>query len=156
MHKQLSAKSPFWQIIFMSHFFGLLLVTWFTRPVASSSSNSIDIFVSPALLWVTLSLFIWTGLAGLACRTHNKTHPHRKISIFQTYPPELFGEDERNTAISASAAKAVYTYHNYAWPLVAFCIFLVHSTPVTVALIWLTLTIHYCVYWYHIRHLLAE
>ncbi len=153
MKNQLSARSPFWQIVFMLHFFAFFIAYSAANRTSDANSYSLDFPEYSILIFISFILFtLWSMLS---VRKYNRSTRGKKISIFQIKPAELIIDDERARAISTTATRAVYLYHNLAWPIAAIAIAMIQSVAIALLIIALVLLGHYLIYWYNIRALLV-
>lgn len=152
-----SAKSPLWQMLFAAHAFAFayLVITSGFSLTSGTFPTTLTIPVGMLILAVTFT--ISAVLALIATRTHNKSHPKDKLSIFQIMPPELNDDDERLTGLTAKATRNVYLFHNTALPVLAILlIFIQPSLPVVVILVGALTMGHYIAYWTGIKPALQD
>ena len=154
MKNQLSARSPFWQLIFMVH--TIIMLIAYALSDRTLTAEDYTVGFPDFFMFTAASLVIFVILGSIVVSRYNRRNPGKKMSIWQVAPPEIIMDDERSGIISANATRAVYLYGNIAWPVVAVAVAMFQSAPLALVFIGAAMAGHYIVYWYHIRTLLEE
>lgn len=158
MKHQFSVRSPFWQILLTVQVFTFIAI--FTSANPADAHGSVDILkltIPLPGMFLLLTLFATSVYGWGAVRRYNHNHPKSRMSIGQTYPPELIESDERLSSLTAKATRRVYLYHNLALPILATIILIGQPTAaITSILIGLLAVGHYLTYWVGIAPILDE
>lgn len=158
MKDQFSARSPFWELLFVLQAVAAFALFIYANPADAAGNVDIFALTTPwSVRVLACTVIITATLFRVVIHRYNVAHPNDPVTVSCIFTPEIPKSNERLRSIVTRAMRNVYLYHTVALPIVMVIIVLGQPTAlITLILVGLLMVGHYVAYWIGIAPALNE